>query len=494
MTEDILNNQKAFFRSGKTLSVSYRKSVLESLKRTVMEMEGEINDALLSDLGKSGTEAYMCETGMTLSSLSHTISHLRSYSRRRRARTPLAQFPARSYIIPEPYGNVLVMSPWNYPLLLSLSPVVSAVAAGNTVILKPSAYSPATSSVIRRIIGKVFPQEHVAVIEGGREVNSDLLEQKFDYIFFTGSKTVGRTVMAKAAEHLTPVTLELGGKSPVIIDRSLIRSGRGASGADDVRSAGTDLRTAARRIVFGKFLNCGQTCVAPDYAIVHEDIAEEFIALCREETSRMFGPAPLENPDYGKIVNRKHFDRLVSCLEEIAPPSGTAPVLGPGHAEILYGGGSDAAKLKIEPTIVMAGSIDSAQSDHLSLMQDEIFGPVMPVLTYRDIESVINYIDERPRPLAAYIFTSDRCLERTLLERLHFGGGCVNDTIIHLATEQMPFGGVGESGMGRYHGKYGFDTFTHLKSIVDKPLWLDLPMRYQPYGKLKEMIIRMFLK
>ena len=477
MTEEILNKQKAFFRSGKTLSVSYRKSALENLKRTLVEMEGEINSALLSDLGKSSTEAYMCETGMTLASLSHTISHLRSYSRRRRVRTPLAQFPARSYIIPEPYGNVLVMSPWNYPLLLTLSPAVSAVAAGNTVILKPSAYSPATSSVIRKIIGKAFPQEHVAVIEGGREVNSGLLEQKFDYIFFTGSKSVGRVVMGKASAHLTPVTLELGGKSPLIVDKDL-----------------KDLRTAARRTVFGKFLNCGQTCVAPDYAVVHEDIAEEFIALCKEETVRMFGSAPLESPAYGKIVNRKHFDRLVSWLEEVGPSSGTAPACRPGHAEILFGGGSDADTLKIEPTIVMAGSIDNPQSDSLTLMQDEIFGPVMPVLTYREIESVIKYIDERPRPLAAYIFTSDRHLERTLLERLHFGGGCVNDTIIHLATEQMPFGGVGESGMGRYHGKYGFDTFTHFKSIVDKPLWLDLPMRYQPYSGLKERIIRLFLK
>ena len=405
----------------------FRKEHLEKLKEVLLENDGKIGAALMSDLGKSSVEAYMCETGMVLSELSHATRHIRSYSRRRRVPTPLAQFPARSFIIPEPYGNVLVMSPWNYPLLLSLAPVISAVAAGNTVILKPSAYSPATSAVIADIVRKVFPEEYVAVVEGGRDVNSDLLEQKFDYIFFTGSKTVGRLVMSKAAEHLTPVTLELGGKSPVIVDRRLTAA---------------EMQTAARRIVFGKFLNCGQTCVAPDYVLVHESLAEDFLAACREETRKMLGEHPLENPDYGKIVNRKHFDRLCRMISELKE-------YDPHMAETWS---SEPENLRIEPVIA------------------------------------------RPRPLAAYIFTSDRTFRETLLARLHFGGGCVNDTIIHLATEDMPFGGVGESGMGHYHGRYGFETFSHLKSIVDKPLWLDLPMRYQPYTRMKEKLIRMFLK
>ena len=447
----------------------FRKGHLEKLKEVLLENDGKIGAALMSDLGKSSVEAYMCETGMVLSELSHAIRHIRSYSRRRRVRTPLAQFPARSCIIPEPYGNVLVMSPWNYPLLLSLAPVISAVAAGNTVILKPSAYSPATSAVIADIVRKVFPEEYVAVVEGGRDVNSDLLEQKFDYIFFTGSKTVGRLVMSKAAEHLTPVTLELGGKSPVIVDRRLTAA---------------EIQTAARRIVFGKFLNCGQTCVAPDYVLVHESLAEDFLAACREETRKMFGEHPLENPDYGKIVNRKHFDRLCRMISELKE-------YDPHMSEA---GSSEPENLRIEPVIASLGDVNDSAPDSLTVMQEEIFGPVMPVLTYSDIEDVIKYIDERPRPLAAYIFTSDRTFRETLLARLHFGGGCVNDTIIHLATEDMPFGGVGESGMGHYHGRYGFETFSHLKSIVDKPLWLDLPMRYQPYTRIKEKLIRMFLK
>ena len=473
MIQDIINKQRAFFRSGKTLSVPFRKGHLEKLREVLLENDGKIRAALMSDLGKSSVEAYMCETGMVLSELSHAIRHIRSYSRRRRVRTPLAQFPARSCIIPEPYGNVLVMSPWNYPLLLSLAPVISAVAAGNTVILKPSAYSPATSAVIADIIRKVFPEEYVAVVEGGRDVNSDLLEQKFNYIFFTGSKTVGRLVMSKAAEHLTPVTLELGGKSPVIVDRRLTAA---------------EMQTAARRIVFGKFLNCGQTCVAPDYVLVHKSLAEDFLAACREETRKMFGEHPLENPDYGKIVNRKHFDRLCRMISELKE-------YGTGHnTHMAEAGSSEPENLRIEPVIASLGDVNDSAPDSLTVMQEEIFGPVMPVLTYSDIEDVIKYIDERPRPLAAYIFTSDRTFRETLLARLHFGGGCVNDTIIHLATEDMPFGGVGESGMGHYHGRYGFETFSHPKSIVDKPLWLDLPMRYQPYTRMKEKLIRMFLK
>ena len=461
MIQEIVQRQREFFCSGRTLATGYRLAYLKAMRKGIEEMEDEIVHALHDDLGKSRTESYMTEIGMTLSELSCACRNLKRWSRPEKVGSPLSQFPSRSRIISEPYGNVLIMSPWNYPFLLCISPLVSAVAAGNTAIVKPSAYSPATSAVIRKLVEKVFPEEYVTVIEGGREVNSDLLEQKFDYIFFTGSKTVGKLVMTKAAEHLTPVTLELGGKSPVIVDRT------------------ADIEVSAARIVFGKYLNCGQTCVAPDYILVHESISEQFTAACRKAIRRMFGENPLENPDYGKIVNRKHFDRLVAAMEECPPGSVT-------------GGETDSEGLRIAPAIIRAGNI--LASGDAAIFQEEIFGPLMPILTYNDLEDVICYIARRPRPLAAYIFTRDRKIKKMLLQRLHFGGGCVNDTIIHLATEQLPFGGVGESGMGRYHGKYGFDTFTHKKSILEKSLWIDLPMRYQPYNSIKEKLIRIFLK
>ena len=476
MLTDILAKQKEFFRTGGTLSVKTRLAYLKRLRAAIIRSEKEIAAALKEDLGKSETEAYMTETGMTLSEAGCAIRNIRKWSRPRKVRTPLAQFPASSMIMPEPYGNVLIMSPWNYPFLLSVSPLISAIAAGNTAVVKPGAYAPATSAVIRKLVEEVFPGEYVFVTEGGRDVNSDLLEQKFDYIFFTGSKTVGRLVMEKAARHLTPVTLELGGKSPAIVD------------------ATADIAVSAARIVFGKYLNCGQTCVAPDYILVHRDAADRFIEACKREILGMFGLDPLSNPDYGKIINRKHFDRLCGVLDEV-------------RDRCVFGGMTDGQSLKISPTIIRLGDIASAScggpagsrenmgpDESLKIMQEEIFGPLMPVLTYGDMEDAVGYIDSHERPLAAYIFTGDRRTAKDLLRRLHFGGGCVNDTIIHLATENMPFGGVGESGMGHYHGKFGFDTFSHLKSIVNKPVWLDLPMRYQPYSDSKYRIIRKFLK
>lgn len=463
ISSEILKRQKEFFRTGGTLPVRYRLECLKRLRETIVSSESEILGALKEDLGKSATEAYMTEVGMALSELSCAIRNLRKWSRTRRTSTPLAQFPARSFIIPEPYGNVLIMSPWNYPFLLCISPLASALAAGNTAVVKPSAYSPASSAIIRRIVEKALPQETAAVVEGGRDVNSGLLEQDFDYIFFTGSKTVGRLVMEKAAVRLTPVTLELGGKSPVIVDPS------------------ADIRVAAARIVFGKYLNCGQTCVAPDYVIVHESIRDSFIAACKREILGMYGLDILQNPEYGKIINRKHFDRLCGIMDEI-------------RGKCVFGGSANAENLRIEPSVYSLGSISAPETDSLKIMQEEIFGPLMPVLTYRETEEAVGYIDRHPRPLATYIFTSDRKTAKKLLDRLHFGGGCVNDTIIHLASENLPFGGLGESGMGHYHGKYGFETFSHLKSIVDKPYWLDLPMRYQPFTGLKDRLIRMFLK
>lgn len=474
---EILERQRRFFNEGHTLDIRHRKRLLKLLRSSIIEHKDDILAALKEDLGKSETEAYMCEYGLVLSEISHTISHMVRWGRKRRVCTPLANFHSSSYILREPYGNVLIMSPWNYPFLLCISPLICALAAGNTAVIKPSAYAPATSAAIKRLVEDTFTEDYVAVVEGGRDVNADLLEQKWDYIFFTGSKTVGRVVMSKAAVHLTPVTLELGGKSPVIVDEK------------------ADLRIAAARIMFGKYLNLGQTCVAPDHVFVHESVAARFLELCKEQMRAMYGENPLENEDYGKIISRKHYDRLCDVLDDCRSKL--------GDEAILAGGVKQDERLRISPTIVMAGHLPASDAEagagrpafeELKIMQDEIFGPLLPVISYSDLYDVVQYVNSRPRPLACYIFTKDSTVRDNLLEALHFGGGCVNDTIIHLATDYMPFGGVGESGMGNYHGKYGFDTFSHLKSITDKKRWIDLPLRYQPYTKSKLKMIRMFLK
>ncbi len=451
----IIAKQNRFFQSGKTLPVSFRTEQLELLRQAIKRKEPAIAAALKEDLGKGAFEGYMCETGMVLSELSHMLRHLPGYARDRRAATPLAQFASRSFVKSSPYGTVLVMSPWNYPFLLSLDPLIDALAAGNTVVLKPSAYSPATSQVIRELLEECFPPEYVAVIPGGRAENQCLLSQKFDYIFFTGSQAVGKEVMRHAAEHLTPVTLELGGKSPCIVDRT------------------AKLRLAARRIVFGKFLNCGQTCVAPDYIYCDETVADALIAEIRKEIKRQFGEQPLANPDYGKIINKKHFFRLLGLI----PPE-----------KVVCGGESRAETLQIAPTVLKDVRFDDA------VMQEEIFGPLLPVVTFRSLDEVIAKLQQSARPLALYLFTQDRRTVSLVTSRVSFGGGCINDTIIHLATSNMGFGGVGESGMGAYHGKLGFDTFSHKKSIVDKKTWLDLPIRYQPYQKLYSRLLRLFLR
>lgn len=447
------------------MDVESRRAVLKILKTSITEMQDEIAAALKEDLGKSESEAYMCEIGLTLSEISNAIKHIRCWSRKKYAMPPLTNFPSKSYMISEPYGNVLIMSPWNYPFLLSISPLIYALAAGNTAVIKPSAYSPATSAVIRKLIEEVFTEDYVAVVEGGREVNSGLLEMKWDYIFFTGSKAVGKVVMGKAAEHLTPVTLELGGKSPVIVDET------------------ADIKTAAARIVFGKYLNLGQTCVAPDHLFVHESVADALIAECKQQIVKMFGVDALDNGDYGKIISEKHYARLRETLADC-------------ENHVIFGGRCQDDKLRIEPTIISLGTLCAmgANIDSYRIMQEEIFGPLLPIISYRNLDEVVDYIDSHERPLATYIFTTDKDSRKDLLSRLHFGGGCVNDTIVHLACDNMPFGGVGESGMGNYHGKWGFETFSHTKSIVDKANWLDLTMRYQPYGKFKLKLIKLFLK
>ena len=451
---DLLARQKEFFQTGVTLSLAFRIAQLKKLRAAVIAHEEEIAEALKEDLGKSAFESYMCETGLALSEITYMIRHTKRFSKERRVKTPLAQFASRSYQKPSPYGNVLIMSPWNYPFLLTIDPLADAIAAGNTAVVKPSAYSPATSRVVEKIVSECFDPEYVAVVTGGREENSALLSQKFDFVFFTGSQNVGREVLRHTAETLTPAVLELGGKSPCIVDSS------------------AKIPLAARRIVFGKFLNCGQTCVAPDYILCEASVKDALVDAVRTEIRRQFGDVPLENPDYGHIISDKHFARLLSLID---------------REKILAGGETDSGRRKIAPTL-----LDASWDD--AVMQEEIFGPLLPILTYNDFRAVVPLLSQKEKPLALYIFSENQGHIHEVTERLSFGGGCVNDVVIHLATAEMGFGGVGESGMGSYHGKAGFDAFSHTKSIVDKKTWMDLPMRYQPYRPVFSRILHIFLR
>lgn len=451
----ILEKQHRLFQEGATLPVSFRLSQLQKLKDGIRRYEEKLDQALEEDLGKSRMESYMCEIGLTLSELTWMQKHLRSLVREKRVATPLAQFAARSFRSPSPYGTVLIMSPWNYPVLLTLGPLIDAIAAGNTVVIKPSAYAEHTSAVLKEMLKECFPSEYVAVVTGGRAENKALLEQRFDKIFFTGGKTVGREVLRHAAEYLTPVTLELGGKSPCIVDKS------------------AKIPLAAKRIVFGKYLNCGQTCVAPDYILCDRTVYAELILALQKEITTQFGEDPLKNPDYGKIINRKHYDRIMGLIDP---------------DKVVCGGCGDGQSLRIAPTIMKNVTFSD------TVMGEEIFGPVLPILTYDTLEEAIDIVEEHPHPLALYLFSEDKGAQKKVLELCHFGGGCINDTIIHLATSAMPFGGVGESGMGGYHGKTGFETFSHFRSIVDKKTWMDLPIRYQRYSRMKERLLRVFLR
>lgn len=459
MTEQEIKNlvtrQSKYFQTGATLPVSARITALRRLYSAISSNEKEIHNALKKDLEKSGFESYMCETGLVLEEISYMLKHIQRFAGEKKVRTPLAQFHSRSYQKPSPYGVVLIMSPWNYPFMLTLSPLVDALAAGNTAVVKPSAYSPYTSEVLQKILSQCFDPQYAAVVTGGRAENTCLLKEHFDYIFFTGSQAVGKEVMRNAAEHLTPVTLELGGKSPCIVDQT------------------ADIKLAARRIVFGKYLNCGQTCVAPDYIYCHHSVKDRLIKEVQKQIQKQYGKQPLRNPNYGKIINEKHFDRILGLIDE---------------KKVVYGGNSDRKTLRIEPTVLDHVTFQDA------VMQEEIFGPLMPILTFDNLDDVIRKINSLSHPLALYFFTSDKSAAKKVTSRCGFGGGCINDTIIHLATTEMGFGGFGESGMGAYHGKIGFDTFSHYKSIVDKKTWIDLPMRYQPYQKLQEKMVRFFLK
>ena len=454
--EEILKKQKEHFQSGQTLPVDFRIKMLKKLYNAIKRYESDICEALKSDLGKSDYESYMCEIGMTLSEISYMIKHIKRFASEHRVRTPLAQFYAVSYEKPSPYGNVLIMSPWNYPFLLSISPLANAIAAGNTAVLKPSAYSKDSSAIIKRILSECYEDYYIAVIEGGRKENACLLNMKFDFIFFTGSQTVGKEVLRNAAETLTPVVLELGGKSPCIVDET------------------ADLKIAAKRIVFGKYLNCGQTCVAPDYILCNKEIKNELIREICIQIKNQYGEKPLENPDYGKIINEKHFERLLQLIDD---------------GKVVIGGGFNEHSIQIEPTVLDNVAWDDA------VMQEEIFGPVMPVLTYDNFDEMILKLKNMSKPLALYLFSENKKSISRVTAELSYGGGCINDTVIHLATSELGFGGVGESGMGAYHGKKGFEAFSHTKSIVNKKTWIDLPIRYSPYeNSLFKKLIRIFLK
>lgn len=450
---ELVQNQKDFFQTGKTSSYHFRIAALKDLRKSIIAHQQEIYDSMLTDFNKCKGEVYMSEIGLILDEIGHHIKHLHKWMKTKKVPTPISQFPSRSFIVKQPKGVVLIMSPWNYPLLLCIEPLIGAISAGCTAIVKPSAYTPNTSATIAKILGSIFTKEYVAVVEGGREQNAALLEEPFDHIFFTGSSAVGKVVLEKAAKHLTPVTLELGGKSPVIVDET------------------ADINVAARRIAFGKVLNAGQTCVAPDYLFVHKKVKTKFIQAYQKAIKEFFPNDDMNSMTH--IVNQKHFERISNLLKD---------------QNIVIGGQTDNQQRFIAPTLLDDVSLDSP------IMQEEIFGPILPMISYTDIESCITYINSHPKPLALYLFTKNKKLEKQFLTRCIYGGGCINDTIVHIATSHLPFGGIGNSGMGSYHGEKSFETFSHFKSILKNSPYIDLPIRYRPFTKLKEKLVKMVLK
>lgn len=440
--KEMIQKQRRYFGEGECKNVEFRIAQLSRMYRWICENDKAITDALYKDLRKSTFEAYMTEVGTVKEELRYVIKKLRKWARPKWVPTPLNQFPAKSFIYPEPYGVVLVMSPWNYPFMLTIAPLIGAICAGNCTVVKPSAYSAHTSKLLERMIRELYPEKYVAVITGGRKENEALLNEKFDYIFFTGSVEVGKYVMEKASKNVTPLSLELGGKSPCIVDET------------------ADIRIAAKRIVWGKFLNSGQTCVAPDYVLVHKSVKDKLIKQMQKYIVKMYGKNPCHNPEYPKLISLKHFERVLRLMRD---------------AHIVHGGGSRSASMQIEPTLLDGVDWESP------VMNEEIFGPILPILPFYNIKEAAAQINARPKPLALYMFTKDRQREQYIKKYVSYGGGCVNDTIIHLATPYMPFGGVGNSGMGGYHGKSSFDTFTHYKSIMKSSLLVDIPIRYAPF-------------
>lgn len=453
--KELINKQRKFYSSNISKDLKFRIQNLKLLRSIIIKYEKEIQEALRLDLGKSETEAYMTEIGMILDEIKYNIIHLAKWAKKKYVSTPLSQFPARSYRIPEPRGLVLIISPWNYPFLLSIQPLIGAIAAGNCVIIKPSEYSVNTSKILKKILTEIYSEAYVTVVLGEKEVAQELLKEKFDYIFYTGSTKIGKIVMESAAKNLTPVTLELGGKSPCIVDEKC------------------NVELAAKRIAYGKILNSGQTCVAPDYVFVHQNVKEQFLNCLIKYLKNFLGENALNNSDYPKIINEMQFNRIISLIDK---------------EHVIYGGGYNRNILKIEPTILTIKDMTS------KVMQEEIFGPILPIIGYNNLDYIINYININPKPLALYLFTNNKKIEKRILKEVSYGGGCINDTIIHLANKKLGFGGVGNSGIGEYHGKFSFDTFSHYKSIIKKSNHIDLPVRYHPYSKMKEKLIRMFMK
>jgi aldehyde dehydrogenase (NAD+) len=448
--QEMLQRQRSFFASGQTRPLDFRRAQLKKLKAAVSAASDEVMAALKADLGKCELEAFISEITTVLGDIDYALKHLSRWSAPRRKRIPLTIQPAFGWVVPEPLGVALIISPWNYPFQLALGPLVSAIAAGNCAVIKPSEITPQTSALLAKVISQTFADEYVAVLEGGAEMSQALLAEPFDHIFFTGSTAVGKVVMRAAAEHLTPVTLELGGKSPCIV------------------TASADIAVAARRIVWGKCFNAGQTCVAPDYLLVHPQIKAELLAAIAQTTAQFYGEEMANSPDYGRIVSDRHFQRLQALMDE---------ALAQGQGVI--GGECDAA------TRYMAFTVVDQLPESAMAMQEEIFGPLLPVLTCEDLSAAIAFINQRPKPLAIYLFSQNKAEQRAVLEQTSSGGLCINETLAQYAVPELPFGGVGQSGMGSAHGKAGFDTFSHNKSVLKKPNWLDIALRYPPYaGKL----------
>lgn len=457
-TQELVSAQREYFNSGATRPLAFRKQSLRALERAILAHEPEILEAARIDLGKSDFEAFTTEIFLVLGEIRLLLKKLGKWSRPETRFPGVFHLPGKAVLHRDPHGVCLIMSPWNYPFQLSIMPLVGAIAAGNAVILKPSAYSKATSALVARMVNETFPPEYVRAVEGGRDVNNGLLMQHFDYIFFTGSVAVGKIVMESAAKFLTPVTLELGGKSPCIIDKS------------------ADLDLAAKRAVWGKLINSGQTCVAPDYFVVHESVRSAFTSRVRETIAEFYGTEPHQNGEFPHIINRHHFDRLSSLIGEARK----------NNARAVTGGRTDPESLRIEPALIEGVAWEDP------IMEEEIFGPILPIIGWSDESDLIARILSRPRPLALYLFTRDTAQKRRIVGRIPFGGGCVNDTVMHVASHAIPFGGTGASGMGGYHGRASFETFTRAKSLVETARFFDNPLRYPPFGK-KYDIFRRFL-
>ncbi|WP_310501361.1 aldehyde dehydrogenase [Paenibacillus qinlingensis] len=451
---ELMEQQKKYYHTGATRGLDFRLAQLRKLKQAIVDRESEIIQALRTDLNKSEKEAYAFEISIVYQEIAHVIKHLKRWMKPKKVKTPMTHSGSRSYMIPEPLGAALIIAPWNYPFMLAFDPLVGAIAAGNTVVLKPSELAPAVSAVMTSLLRATFEPQYIAVVEGGVEASSELLEQPFDKIFFTGSVAVGKIVMEAASKRLTRVTLELGGKSPCIVHHD------------------AQLKLAAQRIAFGKYSNAGQTCVAPDYLLVHRSVEDKLLAYLQEAIQSFYGDKPLLSPEYGKIISRRHYERLQHFMKD---------------GKVVIGGDANDQTLQIEPTVLEAVTWD------MPVMQEEIFGPILPILTYDSLDEVVGLIQARPKPLALYVFSEDKKVQDALLERISFGGGCVNDTLMHFGSTHLPVGGVGESGMGSYHGEMSFHIFSHMKSILKQTTMFDIPFRY-PSSKMGLKIIRRLTK